>query len=173
MKWNWIQACRAWGKPAALRWPLADGLVFDTRLDGLEISTRTANCLRNAGYRTIRDVLHELDGRAIMCIPNFGPVCMRDLITALYGRIPDLALLRDAPRPGVTLEAVACLAAFVDACPICQGRGVQTLGPDLPTPDCEACRAERLELARITLFLSNREADHGDPATQTRPAAPA
>ncbi len=44
----------------------------------LELSVRTANCLHNAGLRTVGDIMAKSE-KELMAIPNFGRRCLREV----------------------------------------------------------------------------------------------
>lgn len=68
---------------AHLRANPADPL--DLPVDELEVTVRTANCLRNGGYKTLRDVCKEYPA-ALLRTPNFGRKSLKDLREALQAR---------------------------------------------------------------------------------------
>lgn len=47
-------------------------------LSRLELSVRTTNCLYNAGFRTIGDIMAKSDSE-LLVIPNFGRRCLREV----------------------------------------------------------------------------------------------
>ncbi len=52
-------------------------LSQDTLLDELELSTRTANCFRNEGFVTVRDVLAVSEAQLLRA-PNFGRKSLKE-----------------------------------------------------------------------------------------------
>ena len=58
--------------------------TLDTRIDELELSVRSYNCLRRAGIFTIRELLDRCqDKQDLMRIRNIGPRCADELLAII------------------------------------------------------------------------------------------
>lgn len=82
--------------------PLTRHDILDRSIDELELSVRAYNCLKNAGVRTVRDLIKKTE-REMLQTKNFGKKSLNELKEILHGMGLDFGMEFDEngnPIPG-------------------------------------------------------------------------
>lgn len=106
---------------------------LDVRVDELELSVRTINCLKHEGVRTVRDLITK-SGAELLRAPNFGRKSLNEVkeILSVFGlKLRDTVILSvEEQMTNAMARARAAKVAYAEA--VLEVQRITKLMVDLP-----------------------------------------